>query len=230
MIRLLNVYYPTRTVLLLLCEAAVVSSCFLVASLILLGPDTLLVLNYEFGFWKIAAITVLSLLLSYYFDLYEPQIVSARDAIYFRILMVVGFDCFAVSALLHFFPDLALSSGRVFALGLLFLTPVLIAWRRAYGWVVSLPFLRERVYVLGAGASARSIVQTIQERPDLGMEVVDWHEVPLPAEERKLHWCRELEAVASGPKPISRIIVAMEMHRRTARGRPVEPAFSWPCH
>ena len=103
MIRFLNVYYPTRTVVLLLCEALIVSGCFLLATVALLGPDAYLALNYEQGYTKIAVITAISLMFSYYFDLYEPQIVSAPLEIYFRILLVLGFDCFLLSVLILFF-------------------------------------------------------------------------------------------------------------------------------
>ena len=72
MIRLFNVYYPTRTIVLLLCEALIVGGCFLLATMILAGPDTYLVLNYEYGWLKIFCLIVLTLLCSYYFDLYEP--------------------------------------------------------------------------------------------------------------------------------------------------------------
>ena len=82
MIRLFNVYYPTRTIVLLLCEALIVSGCFLLATVLLLGPDTYLVLNYEYGGLKILGLTILTLLCSYYFDLYEPQRISARWEIF----------------------------------------------------------------------------------------------------------------------------------------------------
>ena len=60
MIRLFNVYYPTRTIVLLLCEALIVSGCFLLATVLLLGPDTYLVLNYEYGGLKILGLTILT--------------------------------------------------------------------------------------------------------------------------------------------------------------------------
>src|SRR5580698_9455685 len=98
MIRFLNVYYPTRTVVLLLSEAAIVAGCFIAATFICLAPpDAYIALVYEQGLVKIAAITIVSLILSYYFDLYEPQIVSVRLQIYFRILLVLGFDCLILS-------------------------------------------------------------------------------------------------------------------------------------
>jgi len=65
MIRLLNVYYPTRTVLLLLCETLVVGGCFLAATWIMHGSDASLVLQDEQGIYKIAAITLITIVLSY---------------------------------------------------------------------------------------------------------------------------------------------------------------------
>src|ERR1700737_610796 len=99
MIRLFNVYYPTRTIVLLLCEALIVSGCFLLATVVLLGPDTYLVLNYEYGGLKILGLTILTLLCSYYFDLYEPQRISARWEIYFRLLLVLGFLSFLLAGI-----------------------------------------------------------------------------------------------------------------------------------
>src|ERR1700727_2199459 len=118
MIRLFNVYYPTRTIVLLLCEALIVSGSFLLATVLLLGPDTYLVLNYENGGLKILALTILTLLFSYYFDLYEPQRISASWEIYFRLLLVLGFLSFLLSVIFFLFPaaDLAiygLALGRL---------------------------------------------------------------------------------------------------------------------
>ncbi len=125
MIRLFNVYYPTRTLVLLLCEALLVGGSFLLATACLVGPDTYIVLFYENGILKIAGITVLTLLLSYYFDLYEPQRISGRWEIYFRLLLVLSVLSFVLAALLYFFPELTLArmffssappSSRLFSL------------------------------------------------------------------------------------------------------------------
>src|ERR1035437_4689550 len=99
MISLFNVYYPTRTLLLLLCEALLVGGSFLLAATYLVGPDTYIVLMYEGGLVKILGITVLTLLLSYYFDLYEPQRISGNWEIYFRLLLVLSVLSFFLGAL-----------------------------------------------------------------------------------------------------------------------------------
>jgi len=212
MIRLLNVYYPTRTVVLLVCEAAIVSGCFLAATWIMLGPNAALALQYEDGALKIAIITLVSLVLSYYFDLYEPAIISVRLQIYFRILLVLGFDCFLLSAFLHFDPDVAIGP-YVYVLGFALLAPALILLRRAYEWIAGHKLFRERVYVLGAGDYARSIVETIRSRPDIGMEVVDWEDVQLEPALRKQVWIAALARIAAAKPPVHRIIVAMEGRR-----------------
>ncbi len=210
MIRFLNVYYPTRTVILLFCEAVIVSGCFLLATVALLGPDAYLALNYEQGYLKIAAITAASLIFSYYFDLYEPQIVSAPLEIYFRILLVLGFDCFLLSALILFFPSIAIAR-YVYALAFLLLTPALISWRRFYEWIAAKRFFRERVYILGAGDYASSIVKCLRTRRELGMEVTDWQDIGLlDKAARKQIWIEELARLAERRPAVHRIIVAVE--------------------
>jgi sugar transferase (PEP-CTERM system associated) len=213
MIRFLNVYYPTRTVVLLLCEAGIVSGCFLAATYLMMGPpDAYIALAYEHGGLKIAIITIVSLMLSYYFDLYEPSIVSVRMQIYFRILLVLGFDCFLLSAFLFFDPDVAIGP-YVYVVGFGLLAPALILLRRGYEWVGGRELFRERVYVLGAGDYARSIVETIRSRPDIGMEVVDWEDVQLESLQRKQVWIAALNRLAKTNPPVHRIIVAMEARR-----------------
>jgi len=157
-------------------------------------------------------ITVVSLILSYYFDLYEPSIVSGRLQIYFRILLVLGFDCFILSAFMLVDPDVAIGP-YVYVLGFALLAPALLLLRRTYEWVAAHKIFRERVYVLGAGDYARSIVSAIQSRPDLGLEVVGWEDVQLEPSERKRIWIKALDDIANANPMVHRIIVAMESKR-----------------
>jgi len=209
MIRLLNVYYPTRTVLLLVCEVVLVSACFLIATGALLADDTYIALIYNHGLLKIALVAVVTTILSYYFDLYEPQIVSSYIEIYFRILLVLGFDCFIFSVAIFFFPDLAI--GRfVYAVGFSILAPALIFWRKFYEWLCSHKIFRERVYVLGSGDQACSLVESIRNRPDIGMEVVGWHGSEPDKANRYRHWVRDLVNFTNSPSGIHRVIIALE--------------------
>jgi sugar transferase (PEP-CTERM system associated) len=213
MIKFLNVYYPTRTVILPIFEAILIGSCFLLATLIALGPgDAFIALNYEQGWLQIGGVTLVTLILSYYFDLYEPQLVSSRLDVYFRVLLVLAFDCFIVSGLMYFFPELGISRN-VPVLGFGLLTLALIAWRRAYDWIVWLPAFRERVYILGAGDHARLMVQTLRSRPDIGMEVCYWEDIELDQAERRKYWIDNLKRIADERPIINRVIIAMDTQR-----------------
>lgn len=212
MIRLFHVYYPTRSIVLLLCEALIVSGSFLLATMLVVGPDTYLVLNYEYGGLKIAGLTAVTLLCSYYFDLYEPQRISARWEIYFRLLLVLGFLSFLLSAILYVYPEMDIAR-YVLLLGLVFLTAAMVAWRSIYAWLLGKKVFRERVYVLGAGERAQMVVQTLQTRKDAGMEVVGWDSILLDKAERKEAFTAAL-AGFRGPNPaVDRVIIAMEDRR-----------------
>lgn len=211
MIRLFNVYYPVRTLVLLLCEALLVGGSFLLATALLMGPDTYIVLIYENGLLEIAAITVFTLLLTYYFDLYAPRHISQSWEIYFRLLLVLSVLSFVLAGIIYFFPDLYLGP-HVFVTGVSILTISLVFWRWAYEWIIGLPMFRERIYVLGCGQRARTVVETLRASRDTGMEVIGWKE---NVEKR-----RQLASLAADlrsfchPKPgIDRIIVAMEERR-----------------
>lgn len=213
MIRLFNVYYPTRTIVLLLCEAVIVSGSFLLATVLILGPlDASIVLSYEYGSLKIVGLTIVTLLFSYYFDLYEPQRISARWEIYFRLLLVLGFLSFLLSAVVYFFPTLDMAH-YVLVLGLMFLTMGLLVWRSAYEWIIGQKVFRERVYVLGGGERARMIVDMLRERKDAGMEVVGYDTAPADKQERRDTFGQALESFRGRTPRVNRVIVAMEDRR-----------------
>lgn len=171
MVRLLNVYYPTRSVFLFVSEAVIVSGSFVLALYYLLGSDAYIALNYEHGWAKIFAMTVLTVMFSYYFDLYEPALLVDKREIYFRLLLVLGFVCLIISALLYFYPSF--SMGRnVFSYAFFLMVVLLLAFRRAYLWFLSKSIFRERTYILGRGEFAQMLSQVITSRKDLGMEVV----------------------------------------------------------
>ena len=211
MIRLFNVYYSTRALALLLCEAILVGGSFVLATLLMVGPDSYIAFMYENGILKIAGITTLTLLLSYYFDLYEPQRMSGRWEIYFRLLLVLSVLSFFLAALVYFLPETYIGP-HVFTVGISILAIVLVLWRRSYEWILGLSAFQERVYVLGSGPRAHTVIDTLRARRDAGMEVVEG--------EAKGEFNGELERLAAdlrafrSPKTrLDRIIVAMEDRR-----------------
>lgn len=213
MIRFLNVYYPTRTLVLVLCEILLVGCSFLLATFFLLGPDAYIALVYENGILKIAGIAAFTLLLSYYFDLYEPQRISGRWEIYFRLLLLLSVLSFLLAGLVYFVPDIDIGPNVLVA-GASILAFALVVWRIAYDWILGLSVFRERVYVLGSGERARKVVEILKTRRDAGMEVVSGRHDDGSAGELD-RFAADLRAFCNPKFSIERVIVAMEDRRKS---------------
>jgi len=233
-IRLFNVYYPIRTLILLVGEAMIVWTSFLLGAVYEFREDSYLVLNYEGGYIKIFAVTALVLLCSHWFDLYDPGRLHTKGELYFRLLLVPGLLAFLMAAVSYFRPDFLLGSGSS-AVGLLILTVGLLGWRMGYNWLVQLPILVERVYVLGTGERAQRLVLGLRQNPELGVEIASWT--------GKLEGAITRESVAehlmevAHKQKVHRVIVAMPDRRGTipmrellelrTQGVKIEEATSW---
>jgi sugar transferase (PEP-CTERM system associated) len=212
MIRFLNVYYPTRTVILLLCEALIVCGSFVVASLVLFGPSRMDVLTTNHGLLKIGVLTVLTILCAYYFDLYEPQQLSAPWEIYFRLLLVIGCLSLLLSLVLFMFPQVDIAR-YVLLLGLALVVTFLIMWRRAFEWISGKAMFRERVFVLGNGEIAANLVTAIRNRKEAGMEVIEFDSPLLSSADGSHSYHDAIERLTSLKPPVHRIVIAMEERR-----------------
>ena len=234
MIRLFNVYYPIRTLVLLGGEAFLVWTSFLVATIWQHPEDSYILLNYEGGYLKILVATVAVLIFSHLFDLYEPARWDARGELYFRLLMVPGVLALLTAALAYLFPYILIGNNTV-VLALLLVTVALFAWRLAYTWLAQSPYLRERVYVLGVGERAQRLVNGLRTRTELGVEVAGWSgnvEGALTRESIAAHLMDLIQE-----HRVHRVIVAMEDRRGTLpvmemlqlrlNGVKIEEATSW---
>lgn len=211
MIKLFNVYYPTRLLVLLVCEAILVGGAFLLAAAYLMGPDIYIALVYQGGLLKILGIVAFTLLLSYYFDLYEPQRISVRWEIYFRLLLVLSVLSFVLGVFVYFFPEMDLGP-YVLVAGVAVLVFLFFIWRWIYEWITGLPMFRERIYVLGDGEQARTIIQILRTRRDVGMDVVE----PVGTEAcsgQQERFAADLRSFNAAKVSIHRVIVAMEDRR-----------------
>jgi sugar transferase (PEP-CTERM system associated) len=233
-IRLFHVYYPVRTLILLAGEALIVWTSFLVGAVLQFREDSWIVLNYEGGYYKILGATVLVIVCSHWFDLYDPERLNDKPGLYFRLLLVPGLSALVLSLLGYLRPRY-LIGGDSSLMGLLILTLALLGWRTAYGWLAQQPYLQERVYVLGTGERALRLVNGLRQHPELGINVIAWT--------GNLEGAVTREAVAShllelaSAKKVHRVIVAMPNRRGTIpvqellklrlEGVKVEEATSW---
>ncbi|HSZ61485.1 MAG TPA: TIGR03013 family XrtA/PEP-CTERM system glycosyltransferase [Terriglobales bacterium] len=234
MIRLFHVYYPIRTLILLLGEALIVWTSFLLAAWVTLREDSYLVLNYEGGWLKLFIFTGVVLLCSHWFDLYDTARLNTKGELYFRLLMVPGLLAFLMAAISYVRPNYLLG-GSSSALGLLILTVALVGWRIGFSWLVQLPILVERVYVLGTGERAQRLVQGLRQNPETGVEVASWTGKLEGAVTRDSVAAHLMDVVHR--QKVHRVIVAMPDRRGTIpmqellelrmQGIKIEEATTW---
>jgi len=244
LIRLFNVYYPIRTLILLIGEALIVWTSFLLGAWIILREDCYLVLYVEGGFLNILVLTALVLLCSHCFDLYDTARLNPKGELYVRVLLVLGMVALGLAIVGYIRPSLLLGalhpehtpyrSGSS-AVGLLILTFALIGWRLGFTWLVQLPILVERVYVLGTGERAQRVVQGLRQNPELGVEIASWTGKMEGAVTRESVAAHLMEAVHK--QKVHRVIVATPDRRGTIpmqellklrmQGVKIEEATSW---
>lgn len=239
MIRLFKVYYPIRTLVLLIGEAMVVSFSFVLGTLLNLqmssspdagwsglgGPDF---------FLGILVLTAVVLFLSHGVDLYDTAQIGARLEQAFRIFFVLGLVALLLAAVVKFFPGFFPMENSALS-GLVVLTVALFGWRSIYGWLVQWPFFRERVYVLGTGERAERLVRGLHEHKNQGIDVVGWTG-NVDGELNRANVASHLVSLAR-QKGVHRVIVAMPDRRGTLPveellalrlvGVKIEEATSW---
>lgn len=242
MIRLFNVYYPIRTLVLLIGEALIVWTSFLLGAVLVLREDSYIELHYEAGFYKIFGVTLLVLLCSHWLDLYDTARLNTKGELYFRLLMVPGLMAFLLAAVAYVRPKYLLGSGSSAVgrsgsseVGLIILTVALIGWRLAFTWLVQLPILVERVYVLGTGERAQRLVQGLRQNPEIGVEIASWTGKLEGAVTRESVAAHLMEVVKK--QKVHRVIVAVHDRRGTTpmkellelrmAGVKIEEATSW---
>ena len=234
MIRLFNVYYTVRTLVLLIGEALIVWTSFLLGAVFVLREDSYIALNYEDGYYKLFAVTALVLLCSHWLDLYDTARLNTKGELYFRLLMVPGVLAFVLAGVAYFRPNYLLGKNSS-EIGLVILTFALFGWRIGFSWLVQLPILVERVYVLGTGDRAQRVVQGLRQNPELGVEIASWTGKMDGAVTRESVAAHLMEVV--NKQKVHRVIVAMPDRRGTIpmqelldlrmQGVKIEEATSW---
>lgn len=172
MIRLLNAYFPRRTVFLGVSEACLVALGFIAASIARLGAtDANLMLSYEQGFQKVILVSLAFVTCMYYFDLYDSSILSNRREVLTRLVQVLGTTCLILAGFYYVYPSLELGRG-ISLIGMVFVAVLLFLWRRLFLVINSAPSLADRVLILGDGSLAAPLSREINQRPELALRVV----------------------------------------------------------
>ncbi len=172
MIRLLNAYFPARTLFLGVSEACLVTLAFLAATVARLGAgEAGHVLNDQHGSLKILFVSLAVVICMYYFDLYDSSILGNRREVLIRLTQVLGTMYSLLVLLYYIYPPLELGRG-ISVIGLLLVAMLLFSWRKLFAKINSLSNFADRALILGDGPLAELLQQEIETRPELGIRVV----------------------------------------------------------
>lgn len=172
MIRLLNVYFPSRTIFLGVSEACLVALSFLLATVASIGAnDAAIVLRDEQGFLNILVVAAAFILCMYYFDLYSSAVLNNPREVLTRLVQTQGTVCVLLACLYYLYPPLGMGR-RIFLGGFVLGVTLLFVWRFLFFWLNALPRFAERALILGDGPLAGPLLAELQSHPELGIRVV----------------------------------------------------------
>jgi sugar transferase (PEP-CTERM system associated) len=216
MIRLFRVFVPGSVVALLLSEAVLICTCYVLAAFFVLDGDPEVFLLYDNG-WARIVLVVLCLMLAIYFqDLYTQLRIKSKIVLFQQVGLALGGAFLAQALLVYlglrdlFLPTWIMISGSALTLSLLPL------WRILYAGVVIKAIGSERILFLGASSLAREISAYLVAHPENGLIAIgcveDVERAGEIADLKVLGKVADLRRVVDQWKP-DRIVVGMEERR-----------------
>jgi sugar transferase (PEP-CTERM system associated) len=125
--------------------------------------------------WKSLLIAFVCQVCLYYADLYEFGSTGNRRELVARVLKAFGIGAIILAALYSWFPTLIIGQG-VGSLAALAAVGVALWWRIAFVWVARRVAPRQRLLLIGSNQTAVSLVNELDQRQELGVEVVGFVE------------------------------------------------------
>ncbi|MGE5571236.1 MAG: sugar transferase [Rhodospirillales bacterium] len=167
MIRLFRVSVPTSVVVLLLSEAILLTSCYVLSAYLLLEADPSVFLLYDGGLLRILTVVAAVLFGLHFLDLYSEIRTVSNIALALEIGQAIGF-AFLVEALLAYIDRDLILPRRMMMWGSFGGLVSLSAWRILYGMVFLRAFSGERVLFVGTNPVVGEIAEQLAKRPELG--------------------------------------------------------------
>jgi len=172
MIRLFNAYFPTRTLLLTITEAILVTLGFVVAVVFWAGTTVDWIdLLYNNGLGRILLVVAVFVVLMYYFDLYNSFILANRREVVTRLVGVLGSAFVALAVLYYAFPEISLNQRSLWV-GVLIAAIAVPLWRRLFSLLNRSARFSERAILYGDGPLATALMHEVTNRTELGVKIV----------------------------------------------------------
>lgn len=217
MIRLFRVFIPTSVVALLISEAVLIASCYLLATSLMVSFDPEVFLLYDGGLVRIGLVMVVVMIGLYLHDLYTELRIRSRILLVQQLCLALGI-AFIVQAVLSYGRTELILPKWVMIVGSAFVLVALPAWRIIFASVVLKAIGSQKVLFLGSSPVLYQVVQGFADRPELGLLALgilaepgrrDDPESPAKA----LGSLEDLQRVVQDTKP-DRIVVGMSERRQ----------------
>ena len=162
------------------------------------------------GALVVAAVCQLCL---YYGDLYDNPKAASHTELLVRILQALGATLIILSVVYIWFPALTLGTGVIPEAAALAGAAV-IAARLTFDWLTRQVGPRERLLVVGTGATVSSLQRELTNRPELGVEIVgyvDTHNMGVADDDQPLQFLGTIEDIPPivRARAVDRVVVSL---------------------
>lgn len=173
MVRLFNVYHPSRTFLLLCSEVILTVLCFVAAVFVLHRSESMTVLSDPLGVAQLTIMVTICLLCLHYFDLYDFRNFGILRELLSRLLLVLGTASLALGIIYLLFPGLIVVPW-IYVLASPVLLCLLFGVRVAFVYFNQMPTQAKRVLLVGSSPIGCDLSREIRQRPELGINLVGY--------------------------------------------------------
>jgi exopolysaccharide biosynthesis polyprenyl glycosylphosphotransferase len=170
MIRLFRVSIPSSAVALVISEAVLLFSCYVLAAWLVLDVPLVVFLFEQGGYWHIAFVMAVIMIGLYFNDLYENYRVRSRIRLVQQFCLVLGIAFLLQSALSYAQWGILLPKWTM-VYGSLLVLIVLPLWRI---FLTTKSLGEQKLLFLGSSPAMREIVAYISGRPELGLAAIGY--------------------------------------------------------
>jgi sugar transferase (PEP-CTERM system associated) len=217
MVRLFRVFVPVGSLALLVSEAILVISAFVVAYYAVLEYDPAVALFYDGGIYRVLVVTASVLLGLHFHDLYTQIHVKSRIVLLQQLSMVMGVAFLAQGLISYVYRDLRMPI-RLMIPGSAFAMAGIFVWRILYGSYLLHVVGAQRLLFVGCNSIVEAVTKHIRDHPELGMAVIGFVDDGAPpgtlfSNGKILGPLSSLREVASRVSP-DRIVVGLSERRQ----------------
>jgi len=164
---------PTKTILLLVCDAVLIVTGLLIGTAVRFHQISAIshYLHDLHTPYRMGWVVLTCVLALYYLDLYDSRLLRRRREMIVSVFQALGYTCLALAVSYIVLPDYSLGRG-IAALSAPVILLLLLSWRLLSGNSGVAVGEAERVLMLGTGPAGVDLVREIISRPELNMKVL----------------------------------------------------------